>query len=103
MSISLPDSVPLVADLASATPLAAVLDSDAAVARAEALGGAAYRQQTGADVRSLDLLGFAGRQLEWSVFYTLPYTDHQATLRIDAHSGDLIAVEGRDSAAIHTP
>jgi hypothetical protein len=105
VGVSVPNNtnLPLLADLATGTELAPAMDSDAAVARTEALGGAAYRQQTGAEVRSMDLMGFAGGPLEWSVFYTKPFTDHQATLRIDAQSGDLIAVEGDDFGAPRTP
>jgi len=95
-TVPLKDNLPLVADLVNGNNLADVMDSDRAIQVTEALGGAEYRKQTGAEILSMFLGGFAGQQLEWNVFYSKPLTDHQATLRIDARTGDLIKVDGDD-------
>ena len=91
------DDTPLIADLAGGVTIPAdVMDSDRAIQTAETLGGTVYRTQMGAEILDMDLSGFPGRQLVWTVFYSKPNTDHQATLRIDARTGELLGIDSQD-------
>jgi hypothetical protein len=87
---------PLIADLSRGTNIADVMDSDKAVQVTDTLGGAEYRKRTGAEVLSISMSGFDGRRLEWEVFYSKQFTEHQATISIDARTGELIRVNSQD-------
>jgi len=96
-----PPTRPVVAHVDQAA-IAPVLDSDAATDAGGAAGGTAFEQQTGASVLSMTLSGSVGEDLRWSIFYSKPYTGHQATLELDAKSGDLVALDTEDPA-FHQP
>jgi hypothetical protein len=93
-----PPDRPLLADPGNGF-VADVLDSDTALAAAESLGGARYREQTGASVQEMLLGGFVGQPLQWAIFYSKPNTDHQATLNLDASTGNLVSVDTQDTFA----
>jgi hypothetical protein len=90
-----PPTQPFIASFSGGT-VAPALDSDAASAAAGAAGGNAFEQKTGARVLTMTLVGADGEDLRWMIFYSKPYTEHRASLELDAKSGKLLSVDTDD-------
>jgi hypothetical protein len=71
----------------------ALIDSDEALARAEAAGGRRYREELGGQLFVLQLEGAPDRRLVWTAGYGRYYEHTGLEIALDARTGEIVSVK----------